>query len=118
MPVPSVDQLKRPTLEYLAAGITNSDQIRTRIARDLDIVEELDPQVKSGLARYVNNHAWALVRLQQGLDREARFEDIHRHQARPSFLGAFSATPPGRSAQDQRHAALGQEADLRGQSKE
>lgn len=65
MLVPSVDQLKRPTLEYLAAGITNSDEIRKRLARDLDVVEALDPQVEASFAKYVNNHAWTLVRLQQ-----------------------------------------------------
>jgi len=65
MPVPSVDQLKRLTLEYLAGGITNSDEIRQRLARDLKLVEELDLQLKSGIPRYINNHAWALVRPQQ-----------------------------------------------------
>jgi hypothetical protein len=66
MPVRSVDQLKRPTLEYLAAGITDTDEIRERIAGDLLLVEpEPAPHLKTRVAKYINNHAWALVRLQQ-----------------------------------------------------
>jgi hypothetical protein len=58
MVIPSVDNLKRPTLELLAGGLTDSDQIRSRIARDFQV----DP---AATPRFTNNHAWALVRLQQ-----------------------------------------------------
>ena len=65
MAIPSVDELKRPTLELLAEGLTDSDQIRSRIAPGFRV----DP---AATPRFTNNHAWALVRLQQnGLIQEA-----------------------------------------------
>jgi hypothetical protein len=58
MAVPRVDDLKQPTLRLLAEGITGSDEIRSRISQNYDIQF-------ADAARFTNNHAWALVRLQQ-----------------------------------------------------
>ena len=54
----SIEELKRPTLQLLAEGVTDSDEIRRRIAQDCGF----DP---AATPRFTNNHAWALVRLQQ-----------------------------------------------------
>jgi hypothetical protein len=55
--LPSVQDLKQPTLDLLACGICNSRAMRDDLRRQFDIQED-------GERRFVNNHAWALVRLQ------------------------------------------------------
>jgi hypothetical protein len=109
MSVPSVEQLKRPTLEYLSAGITDTDEIRARIAGNLQLPEaEPAPHVRTGLTKYINNHAWALVRLQQNgfiqklapktylITRQGRAwlrqaRPVRAHPIDPPVLGAMPA---------------------------
>lgn len=55
--LPSVQDLKQPTLDLLACGIGDSRAMRDNLRRQFNIPEE-------GERRFVNNHAWALVRLQ------------------------------------------------------
>jgi hypothetical protein len=56
--LPSIAELKQPTLELLAGGVADSDEMRRRIAQDWGIDPVATP-------RFTNNHAWTLVRLQQ-----------------------------------------------------
>lgn len=61
----SVEALKRPTLRCIEAGLTDPKAMRVRLAKELSLdPTDLDRRLKSGVARFVNNHAWALVRLQ------------------------------------------------------
>ena len=65
MPLPSIDELKRPTLEYLYRSVVNSDLIRHHLARDFGLTSaDLAIRLESRIPVFVNNHAWALVRLQ------------------------------------------------------
>jgi Mrr N-terminal domain len=75
MPLPTVDQLKRPTLVYLEQGVTDSDSIRDRLASDFGLTgDDLALTLQNRIPTFVNNHAWALVRLQNGglIQRAAR----------------------------------------------
>ena len=59
--VPGVDTLARATAELLLAGPAQSDSMRRQLAG----VYGVQPN-GSTWPRFVNNHAWALVRLQAG----------------------------------------------------
>jgi hypothetical protein len=63
--VPSVEDLKRPTLEYLQKGLNNSDKMREALSKQFNLGrDEINAEVKNQMSTFVNNHAWALVRLQ------------------------------------------------------
>ena len=65
MPLPTVEQLKRPTLACLEGGVTDSDAIRGRLATDFGLTDDdLELTLQNQVPTFVNNHAWALVRLQ------------------------------------------------------
>jgi hypothetical protein len=65
MPLPTVEQLKRPTLACLEAGVTDSDAIRGRLATEFGLTgDDLELTLQNRVPTFVNNHAWALVRLQ------------------------------------------------------
>ena len=65
MPLPSIDELKRPTLEYLYRSVVNSDLISPSSGRDFGMTSaDLAIRLESRIPTFVNNHAWALVRLQ------------------------------------------------------
>jgi hypothetical protein len=65
MKIPTVTQLLRPTLELIAKGVDDSNEMREGLARQFQISRRgLKQQLQSGTALFVNNHAWALVRLQ------------------------------------------------------
>jgi hypothetical protein len=65
MPLPTIDELKRPTLECLDQGIIDSDLIRDRLARDFGLTRnDRTATLTNRIPTFVNNHAWALVRLQ------------------------------------------------------
>jgi Mrr N-terminal domain len=67
MPLPTVEELKRPTLVYLEQGVTDSDAIRDRLASDFGLTsDDLALTLENRVPTFVNNHAWALVRLQNG----------------------------------------------------
>ena len=58
--VPTVGELQQRTLEMIAAGIGEVTSMRRQIAQQLGL-ERGSPN----WAAFVNNHAWALVRLQE-----------------------------------------------------
>jgi hypothetical protein len=65
MPLPTIHELKRPTLECLDQGIIDSDLIRDRLARDFGLTRnDRTATLTNRIPTFVNNHAWALVRLQ------------------------------------------------------
>lgn len=55
--LPSVEDLKQVTLDLLACGIGDSRAMRDNLRRRFTVPEDAE-------RRFVNNHAWALVRLQ------------------------------------------------------
>ncbi len=66
MPIPSIEDLKSPTLQCLRDGLTDTGEMRQRLARDFGLGEDaLDRRLNSPVPIFTNNHAWALVRLQQ-----------------------------------------------------
>ena len=59
--IPRPDELKRPTLRLLSLGLTDADDIRVRLFDRYGLGGEgLSRDARN---RFVNNHAWALVRL-------------------------------------------------------
>ncbi len=98
--IPRVEDLKRPTLECLRDGVTSSDDMRERLARRFGLGEQQrELRLRSRTAVFTNNHAWALVRLQQ--DRLIRKVGDRRYAltraGRASQEGAEGppeATPP------------------------
>ena len=74
MKTPTVAQLMSPTLELIARGVDDSKAMREELARQLQISRRaLKQQLQSGATLFVNNHAWALVRLQaQGKIKKVR----------------------------------------------
>jgi len=71
--IPTRDELAASTLEFLKAGISNSDKIREAIATKFELIIENNSGYwnESASAKFVNDHAWVLVRLgQEGLIRK------------------------------------------------
>jgi len=65
MPIPRVAELKRPTLELIAQGVDDPDRMREMLAQQFNITDEqLALSHGNGMPLFVNNHAFALVRLQ------------------------------------------------------
>ena len=63
--VPSVAELKTATLSLMKAGVTFSDEMRDRICQQLgSSLDELRAEDRDLANKFINNHAWALVRLQ------------------------------------------------------
>ncbi len=78
--LPSVEDLKQPTLELLACGIGDSRAMRDDLRRRIAVPDD-------AVRRFVNNHAWALVRLQA----EGRI--IKEGPGRYALADAPKATP-------------------------
>ena len=69
MTIPPIDQLKQPTLEYVRAGVSNSDEMRRRLAHDFKLTDkDLSKKLANKVPKFTNNHAWALVRLGERQD--------------------------------------------------
>jgi hypothetical protein len=66
MAVPSIEELKHPTLELLKKGVGEAGAMREALAHSLGLSAEALSRRVGGAATkaFVNNHAWALVRLQ------------------------------------------------------
>lgn len=58
--VPTVGELQKRTLELIAAGIVQVTSMRRQIAQQLGLERD-----NPNWSAFVNNHAWALVRLQE-----------------------------------------------------
>jgi hypothetical protein len=88
MSLPSVNELKRLTLACLDQGITDSGLIRDRLARDLRLTgDDLARELQNRMPTFVNNHAWALVRLQNdGLIRRVARKTYEITKAGRAFL--------------------------------
>ena len=63
--IPSVAEFEAGTLSLMEKGFTNSDLMRRQLAKDhgltLKTLRRQDPKIAH---QFINNHAWALVRLQ------------------------------------------------------
>jgi len=101
MPLPSIDELKRPTLEYLYRSVVNSDLISPSSGRDFGMTSaDLAIRLESRIPTFVNNHAWALVRLQNdGLIQKTGHKTYHITDAGKAFLTGrlrkdFRVEPP------------------------
>jgi hypothetical protein len=87
--VPDVNTLARATAELLLAGPAQSDSMRRRLAGAYGIAPD-----GSTWPRFVNNHAWALVRLQaSGTIRKISAGWYERLAAKPDLLRS-TASPP------------------------
>jgi hypothetical protein len=76
MKIPTVAQLMHPTLELIAKGVDDSKAMREELARQFQISGlALKQHLESGTALFVNNHAWALVRLQA----EGKIKKVREH---------------------------------------
>lgn len=80
---PDVPSLEKATLALLRRGVQDSDIMREQLRGQFGLTEESDERWR----KFVNNHAWALVRLQ---DRG----EIHKTGLRQYKLGLPHGVPP------------------------
>lgn len=102
--IPSVEELKRPTLECLREGVHHSDAIRDHLAHAFGLTHgELNERLESGTSVFVNRHAWSLVRLRrEGLirklgQREYELTETGRQWLEETSVGADA--PPASAAE-------------------
>lgn len=61
--IPGPEDLKRPTMRLLSLGLRHTDDIRARLLQQCGILA--DDLSREAQNRFINNHAWSLVRLQR-----------------------------------------------------
>ena len=86
--VPTVADLKADTLRLIEGGVTFSDEMRDRICQQLGCsMDALREEARDLAHKFINNHAWALVWLQNDGLIEKTAERFYR--LNPSLYPAY-----------------------------